>query len=57
MKHVKVEKEVDTDGKRSEGLTEGKDFLDEKDLRTFVLKCSQMFENILREKHKWGERD
>jgi len=57
LKHVKVEKEVDTDGKRSEGLTEGKDFLDEKDLRTFVLKCSQMFENILREKHKWGGRD
>ena len=42
-KHVKVDKEVGTDGKRSEGLTEGKDFGDEKDLRTFVLKCLRIF--------------
>ena len=43
MKHVKVEKEVDSDGKRNEGLTEGKDCLDEKDLRIFVLKCLRIF--------------
>lgn len=35
LKHVNVEKEVDSDGKGSEGYIWGKDLGDKKDVRTF----------------------